>query len=404
MDRKRFEARLNLARHFFQHVMRRFLSPEDKDGVGLNQFLSHYRDDNIFEIDEQERERYHNFSHCIQCDICQPYCVMFRAIDALQFPGPVSVASTLSRGLSALGTASEVIYNCTLCRLCETACPENAPIAEMVSFIRRYIYKYDPDLVPASLKELCTTVKGKGAIFDEQAPTVLHEKNSAEFVLFMGCHSRFKQKQRTEAAISMLKRLGIDFTTIDEVCCGAPLAGAGCDGANDLARINIRLIREKKTTKVITLCPHCLVAFCEGKEYKAALEPINIAEMLPQLHPARAGKEIVTYHDPCMLGRACGVYDEPRKALKAVGARLVEMNPAREMAYCCGNWGGLGVTAPHTAEAIAARRLEDASKAGAEVLLTECPWCLDIFKSTPLPDFKKPRVRSVIEYLQNPED
>jgi Fe-S oxidoreductase len=274
----------------------------------------------------------------------------------------------------------------------------------MVSFIRKYIYQYDSDLVPETLREQCQTITKRGTAFDEPVPNVLYEKKSAEYVLFLGCQSRFKQRGRVEAAVSMLKRLGLDFTTIDEVCCGAPLAGAGCDKASDLARINIESVKAKKTTKVITLCPHCLLAFCEGKEYAETFEPISIAELLPQLHPASAGKGIVTYHDPCMLGRVCGIYDEPRNALKQVGARIVEMNPTGEMAFCCGNWGGLAESDRSVSEAIAAKRLEDARNVGAEVLLTECPWCLEIFKSTSLPDGNKPRIRSVIEYLQNPEE
>jgi Fe-S oxidoreductase len=393
---------LNLAHHFFKHTFRRFFSPEDKDGAGLDQFFSHYRADNIFEIEDPERERYHTFARCIQCSICQPHCVMFRAISYFEFPGPMAVGSILSRALAELGTTSGVIYNCTLCRLCETACPENAPVAETARFIRKYIYKYHPELVPEALKQLCETVRTRGAIFDSRPPAVIHDKKSAEFVLFLGCHGRFQQRERAEAAIAMLQRLAIDFTMIDEVCCGAPLTAAGCDTVAESARTNMERIREKKTTKVITLCPHCLVEFCEGKEYAGKLEPIHIAELLPHLHPARAGKEVVTYHDPCMLGRVCGICDEPRQALNWAGANLREMDPIREMACCCGNWGGLRQSAPDTAEAIAARRLEDAQHAGAEVLLTECPWCLEIFQATALPG-GKPRIRSVVEYLMNPE-
>lgn len=402
MDKKKFEATLNLAQHFFRHMLRRALSSADKDGVGLNKFLSYYREDNIFEIDADERERYHTFARCIQCNICQPYCVMFRAISHLEFPGPMAVAGTCSRGLSELGTTSDVIYNCTQCRLCETTCPENAPIAEMVGFIRKYIYKYDPEMVPQPLKDMCGVIRKYGAIFDEPIPEVVYEKNSAEYVLFLGCRGRYDQKRRKEAAVSMLKRLSIDFTTIDEVCCGAPLKTAGCDSAPDLARMNIERIREKNTAKVITLCPHCLIAFCEGEEYSGKIEAIHIAELLPQFQPAIASGEVVTYHDPCMLGRACGVLDEPRQALKWAGVKTVEMAASREMAFCCGNWGGLAQSSRETAEAIAARRLEDARDAGAQVLLTECPWCLDIFASATLPE-GKPRVRSVVEYLQNPE-
>jgi Fe-S oxidoreductase len=383
-------------------MLRRMLSSDDKDGVGLDQFLSSYRADNIFEIDALERERYHTFARCIQCNICQPYCVMYRAVSQLEFPGPMVVAASCSRALSEFGATSGVIYNCTLCRLCETTCPENAPIADMVEFVRKYIFKYQPELVPQSLKELCGTARRRRVIFDEPAPDVIHEKSSAEYVLFLGCHGRYKQKQRAEAAVSMLKRLSIDFTTIDEVCCGAPLTAAGCDAGPGLARANLERIREKKTAKVITICPHCLVTFCERPEYKGKLEPIHIAELLPQLQLSPESKEVVAYHDPCMLGRVCGVFDEPRQALKWAGVKTVEMNTSREKAYCCGAWGGLGQSSPGVAEEIASRRLEDARDAGANVLLTECPWCLEIFGSAKLPE-GKPRIRSVVEYLQNPE-
>ena len=402
MDRKLLEARLNLARHFLQHTARRLFSSEVGDGVGLNEFLLKYREDNIFQIEDYVRQRYPAYARCIECNICQPYCVMFRAIGYLEFPGPMAVAATLSRALENLDTTAGVIYNCTLCRMCETACPENAPIAEMVAFIRRYIYKYSPELVPAPLKEMCNTARKKGTIFDNQPPDSIHEKESAEYVLFLGCQSRFKQGQRVEAAVAMLKRMAVDFTTIGEVCCGAPLSAAGCDAGTHLARTNIERIREKKTAKVITLCPHCLIAFSEGKEYAGKIEPVHITEMLTQTHPANVRDDVVTYHDPCMLGRGCGIYNEPRQALTWAGAKLVEMNTARDMSSCCGNWGGLAQSAHTTAEAIAARRLEDAVATGAGVLLTECPWCLDILQSASLPAGKL-RVRSVVEYLLNPE-
>jgi len=398
VDRKRIEARLNLARHFFQHSIRRLFSHEDVNGPGFDEFLSKYREDNIFQIDARERERYRTFARCVQCNICQPYCVMFRAIGYEEFPGPMVVASTLSRALAELGTTGGVLYNCTQCRLCETTCPENAPIAEIVGFMRKYIYKYNQDLVPKPLLEMCSLVQKQGSIFDETPSEVGREKTTAEYVLFLGCHGRSGQQQRARAVISMLDRMAVDFTTIDEVCCGAPLRAAGSDVGHELARINIERIREKNTAKVITLCPHCLVEFHERSEYAGKLEAIHIAELLPELPSVRGSREIVAYHDPCMLGRVCGVFDRPRQALTLAGARLVEMDTIREMAFCCGNWGGLGLSARNTAEAIAVRRMEDAQSVGAEVLLTECPWCLEIFRSANPPG-GKPRISSVVEYL-----
>jgi Fe-S oxidoreductase len=403
VDRKLVEARLNLAKHFLQHTAGRLFASKDLDGSGLQEFLAKYSDDNIFQLDAEDRNNYSSFAKCIQCSICQPHCVMFRALGYLDFPGPMAVASALSRALDRFATTNGAIYNCTMCRLCEIICPERAPIAAMVGFVRKYLYEYFPDSVPPRLREMCETTRKSGS-FLPGAPLngFLAEKGSAEYVLFLGCRSRSDQLDRIRAAISMLNQMSIDFTVIDEVCCGAPLHAAGCDPGEELPKINIERIREKKTAKVITLCPHCLIEFSEGSEYAGKIEAIHIAELLPQMHSIQRMKETVTYHDPCMLGRVAGIMNEPRKALSFAGAHLVEMSANRELSYCCGSWGGLGVTAPATAEAIAAKRLEDARAAGADVLLTECPWCLDILKSASLSE-KKPRVRSVIEYLYNPE-
>lgn len=403
MDRRRFEARLNLAKHFLQHSCRRLFAPDVAEGTGVTEFLAKYGDDNIYQIDGHDRDRYSTFSRCIQCSICQPYCVMYRAVGYLEFPGPMAIGSTLSRALDRFGTTAGVIYNCTMCRLCEVTCPENAPIAELVRFVRKYLFEHFPDLVPASVKELAEITRTKGTFFNNPPlDNMISEKDSAEYVLFMGCHTRFSQKGRLDAAIAMLNQMAIDFTIIDEVCCGAPLNAVGCDSGAELAQINIERIREKKTAKVITLCPHCLIAFCEEKEYAGKIEAVHIAEFLPHMQALTRGTETVTYHDPCMLGRVAGIMNEPRQALDMAGIRLVEMESNRESAFCCGNWGGLGLTARSVAEKIAAKRVEDARTAGADVLLTECPWCLEILKSVSLTE-KKVRVRSVIEYLYNPE-
>jgi len=68
-----------------------------------------------------------------------------------------------------------------------------------------------------------------------------------------------------------------------------------------------------------------------------------LLERLDDLKP-RFVKEInatVTYHDPCYLGRANGIYDEPRALLKALpGVELAEMAHYRNTSLCCGGGGG----------------------------------------------------------------
>ena len=84
----------------------------------------------------------------------------------------------------------------------------------------------------------------------------------------------------------------------------------------------------------------------------------------------------ITWHDPCHLGRALGVYEEPREVLKAIpGVELIEMDTNRETAMCCGSGGGLRSYDGEQAKKIAADRMKDAEEIAVDVLATACPFC-----------------------------
>lgn len=53
--------------------------------------------------------------------------------------------------------------------------------------------------------------------------------------------------------------------------------------------------------------------------------------------------EVVTYHDPCNMGRKGGIMEEPRNVIKASSDTYVDMIPNRVENYCCG--GGAGMVA-----------------------------------------------------------
>jgi Fe-S oxidoreductase len=82
----------------------------------------------------------------------------------------------------------------------------------------------------------------------------------------------------------------------------------------------------------------------------------------------------VTYHDPCHLGRGSGIFDPPRKVIKAI-CDLEEMRSNRQDARCCGGGGGVRAGYPDLSLEIARRRLLDVP-AGVEAIVSCCPLCI----------------------------
>lgn len=51
--------------------------------------------------------------------------------------------------------------------------------------------------------------------------------------------------------------------------------------------------------------------------------------------------EVVTYHDPCNMGRKGGIFEEPRNVIKATSEKYVDLIPSKVENYCCGAGAGM---------------------------------------------------------------
>jgi Fe-S oxidoreductase len=92
-----------------------------------------------------------------------------------------------------------------------------------------------------------------------------------------------------------------------------------------------------------------------------------------------------TYHDPCYLGRHNGIYEEPREILKKVtGMAPAEMPESMGNSLCCGGGGGRIWMETRKGERFSDIRLEQAMDAGADVLVTSCPYCITNFEDSRL--------------------
>ena len=87
----------------------------------------------------------------------------------------------------------------------------------------------------------------------------------------------------------------------------------------------------------------------------------------------------ITYHDPCYLGRANDIYEEPRNILKNLSSHFTEMQRNHSSALCCGGGGGqmFKEAEPGTRE-VYSERTDEVLNTGAAVVATACPFCMNM--------------------------
>ncbi len=217
-------------------------------------------------------------------------------------------------------------------------------------------------------------------------------KNFGKKTLFYpGCMLKFAMQKEMEAYKSILNHLGIDFVMLPdkEVCCGSPVYNAGYKKeARELAEKNLKLLKDRKIIRIITPCPGCFNMF-ENEYPKISRDWANSEIKVEHLtkvilkalkrkgirsHELENEKEIVTYHDPCHLGRFCDIYEEPRKVIELLGGKIKEMKHNREDALCCGAGGGLRANYPKLSKNIAVKRTDEIPK-DVESVITPCGLC-----------------------------
>lgn len=200
---------------------------------------------------------------------------------------------------------------------------------------------------------------------------------------FRGCTARERDSDIEESTRYILDKAGVDYYTLDnEECCGSVLLRSGFEeDALELMKKNLEDLKDEDL--ILTSCAGCYKTLCE--DYKnllnADLNVIHISQFIKKL--IDEGKiEVndnfsnlnVTYHDPCHLGRALKVFDEPRYVIKKY-ANLVEMENNRENSLCCGSGGGVKSAFPEISNDIAKNRIQQAKDTDSNVLISSCPFC-----------------------------
>ncbi|HZD40365.1 MAG TPA: (Fe-S)-binding protein [Terriglobales bacterium] len=303
----------------------------------------------------------------------------------------------------------EVVYTCTNCLMCQEICgvrndgygpwditvamreeinQKEEPIAAHRAIWQGLKEQDNPWGRPKSERGRWAAGLGLRTLSEGQASTLL----------FAGCTA--DQVAGRSAAVSLAKLLqkaGENFAILgsEEKCCGLYAFDLGFRPEfTRLQRDHLATLRQAGIRKVVVACGSCHRIWKEhGKAAGFEIEVLSGPECVDgliqsgRLKFTKPVSQKVTYHDSCHLGRGSGVYEAPRRILRAIpGVELVEMERNRRWSWCCGGGGGVPEAYPELAHWSAEDRMREAGKTGAALVLTSSALCQRSFTDLSQPD------------------
>ncbi len=317
--------------------------------------------------------------------------------------GMMQLARSLYEGKAPFSeSVRNILYLCTTCGACEINCGVIEGQVDLFTLVKKELVNKGVPLLEAHRMVVDNTVDKKapyGGRLPERCEWLPREKrqkpaSKPEVFYYVGCVSSYRETDIPNAFVNILSKLGIPFAIDDqEWCCGAPLYFAGHEKeAREFAIHNVEVIEKSGAHAAVFTCPTCALMFKkyypEWIKREPQFEVLHSTEYLDRLSEQGRLKlnvsldsEVVTYHDPCHLGRGQGIYDAPRKILQSIkGVRYKEANRNRENSFCCGGGGLLPTGFPTIADELALERALEMKNTGAHVFISACPACKENLK------------------------
>jgi Fe-S oxidoreductase len=217
---------------------------------------------------------------------------------------------------------------------------------------------------------------------------VLNGSTSADTLYFVDSITSYDDRMQSigRATAKILDHVGANFGI---------LGAAEKDSGHEVRRFgeetlfmalrddNVEAIKASGVQRIVTADPHAFNAL--KHDYKDMPPVEHISQLIARevkagkikFDPVVDGDKVYTYHDPCYLGRHNQVYDDPREVLDAIpGLKRVEMTRSRDRALCCGGGGLMLFYEPKEEQRIGVLRARMAAEAGANVIVTACPFCM----------------------------
>lgn len=359
-----------------------------------------------------------DFYTCADCGRCSDQCpanlvgrplsprfITIKGRDLIFKNYPLKGETLESEPLVGSIYEDDEIWSCTTCGACEQECPIGIEYIDKIVDLRRGMV--DEGEVPQTLQKPLKALGKRGnpwgkmekkradwALKDKEFKAecevkVLEKGATAESLYFVDSISSYDDRM-VDIAKSTAKIL-----TTSEVDFGI-LGKAEKDSGNEVIRFgeemlfqqlkdeNVDAITESGVKSIVTADPHAYNALKNDyDEIDMTVEHISetIVEKVKagtiKMKSVIDSSKVYTYHDPCYLGRHNELYDAPREALDSIpGLTRVEMEKNKDRSLCCSGGGLMLFYEPEEEERMAVLRVKMAAEAGANVIVTACPFCL----------------------------
>lgn len=298
--------------------------------------------------------------------------------------------------------SEDEIWSCTTCGACEAECPLLIEYIDKIVDLRRGLI--DDGNVPQSLQKPLKALESRGNPYGKM------EKKRAEWTTAAGfpqvCSVKRVDKQATAETLYFVDSITSYDDRMQAIARSTSrilshvgenfgiLGSAEKDSGHEVRRFgeellfmalrdhNIDAIKSSGASRIVTADPHAYNALKHDYNGIPPVEHISqwmareVRSGAIQFHRV-ADDKVYAFHDPCYLGRHNEVYDEPRAVLDAIpGLKRIEMKRCRDRSFCCGGGGLMLFYEPKEEERIGVKRVRMAAEAGANVIVTACPFCM----------------------------